>query len=705
MLFANDVDREKIAQRYTELSAQINYHNDLYYNQAQSEISDRDYDLLVEELAQLERDYPSLKNLHSPTNKVGAAIIIDGKKVTHREPMLSLHNSYDAQSLNKFCERVLANLQQEKISAQGFMTEPKIDGLAVTIIYENGELKLAATRGDGRVGEDITENIKRVKGIPLSLSLSETIAKIPAYLEVRGEVYLPRADFLRLREAQEAQSEERVFANPRNAAAGTLKVKNAEIVATRGLCAFIYAVTAPQTINADTQAKVLTTLQQLGFAVNDHNYLCANATEILARRDELDKLRHDLPYDTDGMVVKVNSLAAQAELGMDAKAPVWAIAYKFTPAQAETVIKNIRVQVGKFGTLTPVAELSPVLLSGSTIASATLHNLDNITKKDLRIGDYVLIEKAGEVIPQVVKCLPAKRDGTQTIFVMPTTCPQCGETCAKADDKVAFYCPNSGCPAQLRARLLHFTARDGMEIKGFGGAVIDKIIAANLVRDVADLFTLNAEQLTSALGVIDKKKSTPKSVQNLLDALETAKTRDLADLLTALAIPNIGATNARIIAENYLTIENVMNAEVAELSAIACSETFAYRAQTDKLSSVKRTLGNVAANSLHNFFTNPKNREIIARLQQCGVNMTMPQKIINTTSASGKSFVLTGTLPNLTRAQAKKIIEEAGGKVSGAVSRSTDYVVAGDDAGSKLTKAQELKITVIDEKQLLEICQ
>lgn len=780
---------EQAAARHRALAAEIRHHNELYYNRAAPEISDRDYDLLKEELERLERDFPALATPDSPSRQVGAPLpesadgaggdASESKKVRHAARMLSLHNSYDAESLSKFCERVAAGLRGGGLQTHGFVTELKIDGLAVTLIYENGELSQAATRGDGRVGEDVTANIRRVKGVPWKLAPTANVPVIPARLEVRGEVYLPRADFERLVAEQEAAGDERVFANPRNAAAGTLKAKDPALVAARGLAAFLYAAPEPAALGAATQQEVLERLRELGFAVNEHFRVCADAAAVLARRDEVDALRRGLPYDTDGMVVKVNSVAAQEALGNDAKAPVWAIAYKFMPEQAETTVLAVRWQVGKFGTLTPVADLEPVFLSGSTISNATLHNLDNIRAKGVRVGDRVVIEKAGEIIPQVVKVLAEKRGGGETEVEMPAACPVCGAPVAKEEGKVAAYCRNSACPAQLRARLLHFAARDGMELLGFGPAVIDALLARGFVRDVADLFALTPNQLALALGqdwqipapaahkmvlamqiaapdlrgpfadaaafetaLAAKKIGAKKhrralalefyaaperllalnaeqlsqiplghhelSVVNLTNALAAAKGRTLAQLLSALAIPHIGASNARVIAEKFRSLDALAAATPEELAALPSGETFSYRADTGTLSEVRRTLGPVAAKSIHEWLADAHNAAVIERLRAAGVNTVMPEApapgAAAATGAAGKVFVLTGTLPHLGRAEAKKKIEAAGGRVASAVSRATNYVVAGVEAGSKLAKAEEYGIPVIDEAQMLSLC-
>ncbi len=777
--------------RYEWLVKEITRHNALYYQNAAPEISDREFDRLLEELQSLEVRYPQIVRPDSPTQMVGSDLTPDTatldaadspatpttanaeeeKLVTHAVRMLSITNCYDEEGLSKFCRRTEATLAGTPAGAEAvtYMTELKIDGLAISIVYENGELKKAATRGDGRVGEDVTANVKVVGGLPHRLDAKQFPGgSLPARLEVRGEIYLPRAAFARIVSEQEAAGAERVFANPRNAAAGTLKLKDAALVAKRGLAAWIYATPRPAELGVRTQEDALRTLASLGFPVNPERRLCRTLEELLARRDELDTLRHTLAYDTDGMVVKINSLAQQEALGADAKCPRWALAYKFEPERAETTICDIRIQVGKFGTLTPVADLEPVFLSGSTISHATLHNLDNIRQKDIRIGDRVLIEKAGEIIPQVVACLPQKRNGSERIFTMPALCPACDGPVEQEEGLVAHLCTNAACPAQVRARLLHFVSREAMDIDGFGPALIDFLLEKKAVRDAADLFALTAQVFDGAEGFKEK------SIENLLAALNEAKDRGLARLLTALSISQLGATAARLVADHFQSLTALQEANEQEIASLDAGETQSFRTLGKKtaeqlfaalqevhtraalprdgttslafrleglglpsfggkkcaavaehfrndgnallsatskqlaeitlgVSEVKRTLGQVAAHSLHSFLHNPKNQELLQRLAAAGVRLTA-QRNAAMTAAAGKTFVLTGTLPSYGREDAKKLIESAGGKVGSSVGRTTDYLVAGDGGGGKRDKAIELQIPVIDETELLRLC-
>lgn len=758
---------QEVLARYKQLTHELRRHNELYYNNAAPEISDREYDALMDELLDIEAQHPELVTADSPSQMVGAAVeaaaAVDNL-VTHATPMLSITNCYDEEGLVKFCRRLEATLGAEKMD---FMSEPKIDGLAVSLIYEYGVLLRAATRGDGRTGEDVTENVRRISGLPERLSSPDLFSGVPERLEVRGEIYMPRAAFQKLVEEQQNSGAERIFANPRNAAAGTLKLKDSALAARRGLCAWIYSTPTPQELGVLTQHEALERLAALGFPVNPERRICRNLKELLKRRDELDALRHTLPYDTDGMVIKVDDLALQQRLGNDAKSPRWALAYKFEPEQAETLLKNIRVQVGKYGTITPVADLEPVFLSGSTISHATLHNIDNIRSKDIRIGDRVIIEKAGEIIPQVVRSRHDLRTGAETVFQMPGACPSCGGPVTKEAGKVAYVCANAACPAQIRARLLHFTARDAMDIDGFGPAVIDQLLEKGLVKDVADLFSLRAEDLAPL------ERLAEKSAQNLVEALAAAKKRGLARLLTALAIAQLGETAARLVADHFGSLDNIMRADASEISAIDAGETMSYRTLGQKaahtlfqtlhatpspaafhakgrtlqkrleslglpglgdkkcaaiaehfgndaerlltasereiaetplgVSGVRRTLGEVAAESLRSFLDNPGNQELLRRLAQAGVS-TSAASAASALPASGKIFVLTGTLPDIGRAEAKKIIEAAGGKVGSSVTRTTDYLVAGESAGSKFAKAEEFGVKIIDQQQLFALC-
>ena len=840
---------EKIVIEYKELIDEIVKHNQLYYNNAAPIISDREYDELMDRLILIENEYPELITRESPTQVVGVNIEQSSEKqlVTHSPKMMSISNCYDDEGIQKFIKRCESLAGGELV----YMTEMKIDGLAISLIYENGKLVRGATRGNGFVGEDVTAILQYVN-LPKEIGGNDSREvvgglfaadkfsgiTIPKRIEVRGEVYMPRSAFQKIVALQEERVEERIFANPRNAAAGALKTKilskkelkkktpaelqkyndKIEQIKMSELSLWVYSTPTPQVVGAASQAEALSNLEQLGFPVNPLRKICTSLKEVVERKEELDVLRHELSYDTDGMVIKVNDMEIQSKLGEDAKSPNWAIAFKFEPEQEETIIIDIRIQVGKFGTLTPVADLEPVFVSGSTISHATLHNLDNIREKDIRIGDKVLIEKAGEIIPQVVRSLCEKRTGNEIVFEMPEMCPVCGSKVAKAEGKVSFYCQNISCPAQLRARLLHFVSRETMDIEGFGPAVIDGLIERGKLHNVADLYTLTFDDLRElwedterkklAENIVKKNKDieieelekleisvlrekwnnelvltgrkayTPpeyKNAENIINALEESKSRGLEKLLVALAIEQLGATAARIIALHFKTLENLYTAQASEISNLSAGETFSYRTlgkksarqlyqilQTEKsqqillkqgqtlsrkleclaipsfglkkreavvkvfnsdpqrlldateadlsgielgTSDVKRTLGDVVAKSLVEFLQNKVNKDILCRLVKAGVSTGVVDNVSShVDGVEGKVFVLTGTLPTMGRSEAKKIIQNVGGRVGSVVSKGTDYLVAGNKAGSKLAKAESLGVKVISEKELLALC-
>ncbi len=765
-------------KRIDELTSQILHHNELYYNRSTPEISDREYDALLTELEMMEAAWPDLRRADSPTGKVGATVKEDGNfaPVRHVVRMLSIPNTYTDEEIHKFVGRITASAKEQGINAPAFVVEMKIDGLAVSLSYENGKLIQAATRGDGFVGEDVTRNVRQIAEIPQQLKDEGDglFPSVPASLEVRGEVYMGRERFSELRKKQE-DAEEKVFANPRNAAAGTLKMLDPTVVASRGLQAWLYATTTADDLNVTRQSELLDKLTSMGLPVNPNRRLCKTADEILAVRDEWDKLRHTLPYDTDGLVIKVDSLALQGVLGEGSKYPNWAIAYKFEPERAETVVKEIRLQVGKLGTVTPVADLEPVFLSGSTISHVSLHNSTYILKKDIRVGDTVLIEKAGEIIPQIVRVLPEKRNGEEQEFPVPENCPVCGSILAQTrnpdgegGEVLTLRCENPLCPAKTRARILHFVSRGSMDIEEFGPAVIDQLLESGRIKDVADLYTLTMEDL------VPLERLAEKSARNLVDALEKSKKTGLAKVLAALSIPHVGATAAQVIASKFEDIDQVKAAGTEAISAIDTGSSMAYRTLGDKSaailslalkdesvqkrlepldgkdlceslerlalngfgdkrcqavvqkfgtgkkllaasdaelrlvemgsSEVSRTLGPVVAQSLDEFLHDPAGWELIERLRAAGVSMSVARTAVGT-GASGKVFVLTGTLEGMGRNDAKKMIEAAGGTVSGSVSQKVDYLVAGADPGSKLDKAAKLGISVIDKDGLIQLCQ
>ncbi len=787
------MQRLEAMKRIAALRREIQRHNDLYYRQAAPEISDADYDQLMAELKGLESLYPDLITPDSPTQTVGAKADEAFAAVRHSPPMLSIGKAEGkseearAEDVRRFFAATAAALKHKGMTQPpDFAAELKIDGVGISLLYEDGRLQRAATRGDGYTGEDVTANARRVQGIVPAL-VHGKIAP-PPRLEVRGEVYLSREMFQRIRLAQEESGAERIFANPRNAAAGTIKLLDPEMVAERRLAVWLYHVVNAEEIGLKTHWQCLEALAAWGFPVNPERRLCRTFADFDAVRREWADKRRSLPYDIDGIVLKVNDLSQQAALGIGTASPNWAIAFKYAPEQVETTLRDIKLQVGKTGAVTPVAVLEPVLLSGSTVTHASLHNAEYIREKDIRIGDRVLVEKAGEIIPQIVRSLPEKRRGGERAFIMPPACPVCGGRLSRPSGKgknVHFLCTNPGCAAKVREKIIYFASRDAMDLQGFGEAVIDALLAKGKIRDVADLYNLTKEDLVEALrraapeeqpsvGRKAAKKTGPdKAAQNLLAALEDSKRRGLARLLTGLAIPHIGATAAQVLARRYQAIEALQQATAAELAAVEMGETTSYRTLGGKAaaalraalaenkppahlkeaqepaalvaaladlnlenmgqkrleavayhfksgarllaaseqelaavelgtSSVKRTLGPEAAKALRAFLDEPRNQDLIARLKNAGVLMSATSGAA--AGAAGKVFVITGTLPSMGRAEAKKIIESAGGIVAEAVSRKVDYLVVGSDAGSKLDKARELGVAQIDEVEMLRLC-
>ncbi|MFW5856474.1 MAG: NAD-dependent DNA ligase LigA [Planctomycetota bacterium] len=852
------------AERIEELRKTIRRHNRLYYDEQQPTISDRDYDALYRELTDLEARRPDLVTPDSPTRTVGGEPAGAFAPVEHRVPMLSMDNTYDEGMLRDFDERLRRRLEG---ATPAYVVELKIDGVALSLLYEGSAFVRAATRGNGRVGEDVTHNAERMDDVPRRLAGQGLFDAPPASVELRGEAYLPRSAFDRLNaafmeanEAALAESDQRLAANeaadpalagddawrplrdawrdaagayrerrdaeatfqeiyaacaaanraaealnrwlqnrnaaarvagdkgvlrplrtlelypnPRNAAAGTLKLKDADLAAARGLRCFLYAAVPTDALGVATHLETLERLETWGCPVNPHRRRCTSVDEILAVRDEWEAERRRLDYDIDGLVVKVDDLAQQDLLGATAKSPRWAIAYKYEAETAETVVRAIRVQVGKTGVLTPVADLEPVFLSGSIVQHASLHNLGEIRRKDIRLGDRVLVEKAGEIIPQVVRSLPDRRTGDETPFRMPGACPACeGEVTTVENETrrqgeivttLTHHCQNLSCPAQLRARLLHYGSRPAMDIEGFGPAVVDQLLERSLVADYADLYRLTVDQLAEldSLG--------PRSAENLAQAIETSKTRGLERLLAALGIELVGTSSARRLARAFGDIDTLAAAtpravtealqeeapRVEPFGPLVAKRLFQRLAEPDAAAALRdthaetgsleealraaaretlyttgdpqkgerrvRTLArdfaspddllaadpeavgalpldigfHAAAHSVLEFLHHPENRRRLAQLRALGVDMTAHERVDASHPIAGKTFVLTGTLPTLKRSEAKAAIEERGGKVTGSVSRKTDYVVAGESAGSKLDKASELGVPVLDE--------
>ena len=671
--------------RHSQLADEIRQHDHAYYVLAQPTISDQDYDRLYHELLDLEAQFPDLVTPDSPSQRVGGQPLKEFQPVKHRKPMTSLDNTYSQEELREFVARVQRLLPNETLD---WVVEPKIDGLAINLRYEQGVFACGATRGDGTTGDDITANLRTIRSIPSKLRVPSSKADgLPNFLEVRGEVYLGKAGFAKLNAERKAVGEE-TFANPRNAAAGSLKQLDPRIVAKRPLDIILYNVGAVEGAKApfQTQAEMLDWLKTLGFRTPDRTWHCKSADELIAAIDELDQLRRKFPYETDGAVIKLNSFAQREKAGFTSKAPRWAIAYKYAAEQAETLLKSITVQVGRTGKLTPVAELEPTFLAGSTISRATLHNEDYIRQKDIRIGDTVTIEKAGEVIPAVVDVVLTKRDGKETLFRFPQTCPECGSKVSRSagsadgDESVDWRCVNPDCPAQVRGRIEHWCSRGAMDIEGGGEVLVRQLVGSGLVRDVADLYSLKLDE------VADLERMATKSAQNFLDGVVASKSRDMWRVLYGLGILHVGAGVAKALGKCFAALDDMFVSSMDQLTE--CED-----------------VGGVIANSVVQWYGDERNRKLIERLRKAGVNFNSElfQPRAKVGPLAGKTFVLTGTLPKLKREEASAKIEAAGAKVSGSVSKKTNYVVAGEEAGSKLDKAQKLGVKIINEAELLDL--
>jgi DNA ligase (NAD+) len=654
----------KIETEIKKLRAEIERHNDLYYQKAEPEISDFEFDQLLERLKTLESENPELVTPDSPTQRVGGKAT-SLKPFTHTVPLMSLDNSYDLDELKAFTERCERLAEGRKLE---YVAELKIDGLSVSLHYDSGVLTVGATRGDGFAGDEVTQNVRTIRSVPLRLRTDA-----PMHAEVRGEVFLSRSQFAKNNAELEMQGE-KTFANPRNSASGTLRMLDSAIVAARKLDMFPYDVLSGNQKMFATHWENFEWLERNGFNVNPHRKLCSGFDELSAFVAEMEPKRDELDYEIDGVVVKVNSTALQQEFGATTKAPRWAIAYKYPARKAFTKLLGISIQVGRTGALTPVANLEPTLLAGTTVARASLHNEDEIKRLGIKIGDTVEIEKSGEIIPQVLSVVEAKRDGTETDFTFPSECPVCGSPAVRPEGEAVRRCINDICPAKIKARIQYFASRKAMDIEGLGEVLISTLVDNGTVKDVADLYDLSVEQIAS----LDRMAT--KSGTNLIDQIEASKTRGLQRLLYGIDIRHVGERYAKILAKHFRSIERLSEASVQELDDIP-------------------EIGSSVAESVHNWFREPANMEIISRLRSAGVVLEMDAA---STAALddrfvGKTFVLTGKLEKYTRDEAAKLIEDRGGRVSSSVSKKTDYVVAGEDAGSKLTKAESLGVTVLDE--------
>jgi DNA ligase (NAD+) len=652
--------------RAQELREKIEYHRRKYFVDDAPEISDADYDALERELQALEAEHPELITPESSSQRVGGEPSGAFVNVRHRTPLLSLDNARSEGDLRAWDERLTRSLGR---SAGPYVVEPKIDGLSIALWYRDGRLERAVTRGDGNVGEDVTANVRTIRSIPRRLS------RAVAFLEARGEIFMPRASFQALNQMR-AEAGEAPFANPRNSAAGSVRLLDPSITASRNLDGFFYVLAeiegeAPPT----SQSEGLSRLRQLGLRVNPLNAVCPSLEEVIERIETIREKRHDLEYEIDGVVVKADDLAAQRGAGATSKFPRWAIAYKYAPEQAETRVRDIIVQVGRTGALTPVAELEPVSLAGTTVSRATLHNEDEVARKDVRVGDSVVIEKAGEIIPQVVRVLTERRPATAERFVMPARCPICGSKAVREDGEVASRCTGIACPAKRREALLHFASRHGMDIQGLGDALVDQLLAKGLVEDISDIFGLDAATL-AGLSRMGKR-----SAANVVAEIEAAKTRPLHRLLYSLGIRHVGERAARVLASSFGSIDALARASSETLEVIA-------------------EIGPKTASAVVTFFEQSRNRELIRRLAEAGVRTEggpddLMEKPPSHSSLAGKSVVLTGALPGLSREDAKARIEALGGRVSGTVSKKTDLLIAGAEPGSKLDKALQLGVRVV----------
>jgi DNA ligase (NAD+) len=670
----NSNNHSNIIKRIEELREKIRYHNYRYYVLDDLTIADTEYDQLMRDLIELEEKYPQYISSSSPTQRVGIEPVSGFTTVEHITPMQSLANAFSTEELIAFDQRIKKIIPQQKSE---YVIELKIDGLAVALVYEKGIFTRGATRGNGTMGEEITSNLRTVKAIPLKL-FGENL---PPRIEVYGEVYMKKSDFKRLNE-ERMKNGESLFANPRNAAAGSVRQLDPRITAQRHLDTFIYRATFPEGNKFNTHIEALNYLKKIGFKVNPHTKLCQGIDEAINYCLQWIEKKEELDYEIDGMVIKVNSLRVREELGSTTRSPRWAIANKFPAQQTTTKVRDIIVQVGRTGALTPVAILDPVRISGSVVQRATLHNEDEIMRKDIRIGDTVLIQKAGEIIPEVIKVIEEKRTGKEKGFVMPTQCPVCGAKVFRPEGEVASRCNSLTCPAQVKERIRHFASRNAMDIEGLGPAIIEQLVEKSLIKDISDLYFLKRDDLISL------ERMAEKSADNLLDAIEKSKKKSLANLIYGLGIRYVGVHSSEVITRYYPTLDEFREAGLEELIEI-------------------NEIGPKIAESIILFFKEKENLAIIERLRRAGLNFGQEEEKRRGKKGvqilAGKQFVLTGTLKDFTRIQAKEIISELGGRVTGSVSKKTDYVVAGEDPGSKYQKAQKIGVSIISEEEFKKI--
>lgn len=666
------MDRAAAEKKITRLREIIEDHNYRYHVLDDPKITDAEYDQLMRELQELESEFPDLVRDDSPTQRVGGEPLPFFEKVEHRTPMLSLGNAFDEQELRDFDRRV-----KRAAGVNGdiaYMCELKIDGLAISLRYEDGRLKLGVTRGDGTTGEDITQNLKTIAAIPLRL-------REAVDLEVRGEAYLPKKEFMRINEARE-KAGEALFANPRNAAAGSLRQLDPKLAAKRALSVFMYGIGDTTGYNIRYQSEMLDYLVQLGFKVNRERRRVDSIDGVIEYVESWRERRAELDYEIDGIVIKVDDFSIQEKLGTTAKSPRWAIAYKFPAEEAVTIVRAIEVNVGRTGAVTPTAVLEPVTLAGTTVQRASLHNEDLIREKDIRLGDHVLVKKAGDIIPEVIKSIPERRTGDERVYQMPEECPECGSKLVHLEEEVALRCINPECPAQTREGIIHFVSRNAMNIDGLGEKVVTQLFDAGLVRGVADLYYLERDEL------LKLERMAEKSVDNLLAAIEKSKQNSVEKLLFGLGIRFVGSKAARILAQEFGDLDTLRRADYEQVLEI-------------------EGMGPKIADSVVTYFEKPEVEQTLAKLREAGVNFAYkgprPEQAATNSPFSGKTVVLTGTLQNLSRKEAAAKIEALGGSVTGSVSNKTDLVIAGEKAGSKLTKAQQLGVEVWDEEKFNEV--
>ncbi|MBQ2938617.1 MAG: NAD-dependent DNA ligase LigA [Clostridia bacterium] len=666
------MNKEQAKKRIEELRKKTEYYAEKYYDEDKPEISDFEYDMLMVELRNLEKEYPEFISKESLTQKVGGHVKEGFEKVKHEVPLQSLQDIFSLEEIDDFDERIRKKAEENGIKEVKYVVETKIDGLSAAIEYKDGKFVRGATRGNGLVGEDVTQNLKTVKTIPMEINDKINIT-------VRGEVFISKDDFEKMNQERE-ENEEELFANARNAAAGSLRQLDSKITAKRPLDIYIFNVQKIEGKEFNSHFEELEYLEKLGFNVNPVRISCTTLEEVKAAIEKIGEMRENLTFGIDGAVIKVDNLKFREILGTTVKTPRWAIAYKYPPEQKETTLKDIVCQVGRTGVITPMAILEPVKVAGSTISKTTLHNEDFIKEKGLKIGDTVVIQKAGDVIPEIVKVVEEKRTGKEQNFEMPRICPVCGAEAVREEGESAVRCTGIECPAKLFRNLVHFVSREAMNIDGLGENIIGQLLDRELIHNISDIYELEFEEIASL------KKNGKKFAQNLIDSINASKQNDLYRLITALGIRHVGGKASKVLARKYKTIDNLMNASYEELSEI-------------------NDIGEVMANSIREFFLQEQTIDLINKLKEAGVNTEAIQEENTDNRFEGKTFVLTGSLERFTRKAAEDIIEKFGGKTSSSVSKKTDYVLAGEEAGSKLTKAQSLGVTIISEEEFEKMTQ